>query len=205
MLGDSGVAVHPEDERYKHLVGLHCVHPLTGHRLPIVADAYADPEQGTGAVKMTPAHDFNDFEVGRRHDLELINIFTRDACINGNAPEKYRGMDRFAAREAVVADMEALGLLAAVEEHDHVVPHGDRGGVPIEPFLTDQWYVNAKNWQARPSSRCGRAGPNSCRNSGARPITSGWKTSSPGASRGSCGGVTAFRPGTGRMGKSSWK
>lgn len=144
MLGDTGIAVHPEDERYQHLIGENCVHPLTGVKLRIVGDDYADPEQGTGAVKMTPAHDFNDFEVGRRHDLEMINVFTPKATINENAPEKYRGMDRFEARDAVIADMDALGLFEKVEDHVHMVPFGDRGGVPIEPFLTDQWYVDAK-------------------------------------------------------------
>jgi len=144
MLGDTGVAVHPDDERYRHLIGKHCILPLVGRRLPIVADNYADPEQGSGAVKMTPAHDFNDFEVGRRHDLEMINIFDRQARINENAPEAYRGMDRFEARKKIVVDIEALGLLEKVEDHVHVVPTGDRGGVPIEPYLTDQWYVDAK-------------------------------------------------------------
>jgi len=143
MLGDSGVAVHPEDPRYADLIGKHAVLPLVGRRLPIVADDYADPETGTGAVKMTPAHDFNDFEVGRRHGLEKINVFDRDACVNENAPEAYRGLDRYAAREKIVAELEALGLVEKVEEHLHVVPHGDRSGVAIEPWLTDQWYVDA--------------------------------------------------------------
>ena len=144
MLGDTGVAVHPDDARYKHLVGRHCILPLVGRRIPIVADDYADPKHGSGAVKMTPAHDFNDFEVGKRRNLEMINILTPQAKINENAPEKYRGMDRFEARKAVVADMEDLGLLEKVEDIEHTVPHGDRGGVPIEPYLTDQWYVDAK-------------------------------------------------------------
>ena len=143
MLGDTGVAVHPDDDRYKHLVGKNAILPLVGRKLRIVADDYADPEQGSGAVKMTPAHDFNDFEVGRRHDLEMINIFDAEARINENAPEKYRGMDRFQARKAVVADLEALGLVDRIEDHVHMVPYGDRGGVPIEPWLTEQWYVDA--------------------------------------------------------------
>jgi valyl-tRNA synthetase len=143
MLGDTGVAVHPDDERYAHLVGKHCILPLVGRRIPIVADAYADPEQGSGAVKMTPAHDFNDFEVGKRQNLEMINILTPKAAINENAPEKYRGMDRFEARKAVVADLDELGLLEKIEDIKHTVPYGDRGGVPIEPYLTDQWYVDA--------------------------------------------------------------
>jgi len=150
MLGDTAVAVHPEDERYRDLVGRHAILPLVGRRILIVADDYADPEQGTGAVKITPAHDFNDFEVGRRHDLEMINILDAEARINENAPEAYRGLDRFEARQRIVADMEAQGLLAAVEDHTHMVPFGDRGGVPIEPWLTEQWYADAKTL-ARPA------------------------------------------------------
>ncbi len=143
MLGDTGVAVHPDDERYQDLIGKHAVLPLVGRRLPIVGDEHADPEAGSGAVKITPAHDFNDFEVGRRHGLEQVNIFDENACVNDNAPEGYCGLDRFEARTRVVADLEALGLVEKVEKHRHVVPHGDRGGVPIEPWLTDQWYVDA--------------------------------------------------------------
>ncbi|MET4807290.1 valine--tRNA ligase [Limibacillus sp. MBR-115] len=143
MLGDSGVAVHPEDERYADLIGKFVVLPLVGRRIPIVADEWADPETGSGAVKITPAHDFNDFEVGRRHDLEMINIFDQDAHLNDSVPEPYRRLDRFEARARVVADLEALGLVDKIEDHVHVVPHGDRGGVPIEPYLTDQWYVDA--------------------------------------------------------------
>jgi valyl-tRNA synthetase len=143
MLGDTAVAVHPDDARYKELVGKHALLPLVGRRLPIVADDYADPEQGSGAVKITPAHDFNDFEVGRRHDLEMVNIFDAKAQLNENAPEAYRGLDRFEARKRVVAEMEAQGLVEKIEDHTHMVPYGDRGGVPIEPWLTDQWYVDA--------------------------------------------------------------
>ena len=143
MLGDTGVAVHPEDGRYSHLVGKHVVLPLVGRRMPIVADDYADPETGSGAVKMTPAHDFNDFEVGKRHGLEMVNIFDADARLNDQVPATYRGLDRYAARKQVVADLEALGLVAEIEDHVHAVPHGDRSGVAIEPWLTDQWYVDA--------------------------------------------------------------
>ena len=144
MLGDTAVAVHPDDPRYRDLVGQHAILPLVGRRLLIVADDYADPEQGSGAVKITPAHDFNDFEVGRRHDLEMINIFDREARINDNAPEAYRGLDRFEARKRVVADLEAGGLLENIDQHRHTVPYGDRSNVPIEPWLTDQWYADAK-------------------------------------------------------------
>ena len=143
MLGDTAIAVHPDDERYRYLVGKHAVLPLVGRRLIIVADDYADPETGSGAVKITPGHDFNDFEVGRRHELEMINIFDENAHLNDAVPERYRGLDRYAAREKVVADLQAEGLLERIEDHRHTVPHGDRSNVAIEPWLTDQWYVDA--------------------------------------------------------------
>ncbi len=143
ILGDTAVAVHPDDDRYKSLVGKFLLLPIANRRIPIVADTYSDPEKGTGAVKITPAHDFNDFEVGRRHNLPLVNIFDADAKLNENAPEDYRGLDRFAAREKIVAEMESLGLLEKAEDNPMTVPHGDRSGVVIEPWLTDQWYVNA--------------------------------------------------------------
>jgi valyl-tRNA synthetase len=143
MLGDTGVAVHPEDERYQALVGRMIVLPLVGREIPIVADEYSDPEKGTGAVKITPAHDFNDFEVGRRHDLAKINIFDAFAKLNDEVPEAYRGLDRFEARKRIVSDLEALGLLEKIEPTTQAVPHGDRSNVAIEPWLTDQWYVNA--------------------------------------------------------------
>jgi valyl-tRNA synthetase len=143
MLGDTGVAVHPDDKRYRDLVGKHAILPLVGRRLKIVADDYADPEQGSGAVKITPAHDFNDFEVGRRQGLEAINIFTDTAHLNDEVPDKYRGLERFEARKQIVADLEDLGLVEKIEPHEHTVPYGDRGGVPIEPYLTEQWYADA--------------------------------------------------------------
>ncbi|MCL4166896.1 UNVERIFIED_CONTAM: hypothetical protein GTU68_065520, partial [Idotea baltica] len=141
MLGDSGVAVHPTDERFKHLVGKNILLPLVNRLIPIVADEHADPEKGTGCVKITPAHDFNDYEVGERNNLEKINIFTIDAAINNTAPEKYRGLDRFDARKLIVADLEALGLLEEVKDHTLQIPRADRGGAIVEPYLTDQWYV----------------------------------------------------------------
>src|SRR5487761_88160 len=144
MLGDTGVAVNPDDDRYMHLIGKHVVLPLTNRHIPIVGDEHADPTAGSGAVKITPAHDFNDFEVGRRHNLPLINIFDQDAKLNDSVPESYRGLDRFAARKQVLADLEASGLLDKTEPHTLMVPYGDRSGVVIEPWLTDQWYVNAK-------------------------------------------------------------
>ncbi|MAU60404.1 MAG: valine--tRNA ligase [Parvibaculum sp.] len=144
MLGDTGVAVNPEDERYKPLIGKFVELPLVGRRIPIVADEHADPEQGSGAVKITPAHDFNDFEVGKRQGLEQINILTPDGKINDDVPEAYRGLDRFKARAKVVEDIEALGLLDRIEDKLVMVPHDEKSKmVVIEPYLTDQWYVDA--------------------------------------------------------------
>ena len=143
MLGDTAVAVNPKDERYQDLVGKFLILPLVGRRIPVVADDYADPETGSGAVKITPAHDFNDFEVGRRHKLEVINILDRDARLNENVPEAYRGLDREVARKKVVAEIEALGLLDKIDNHVMMRPEGDRSGVVIEPWLTDQWYCDA--------------------------------------------------------------
>ena len=173
MLGDTGVAVHPDDPRYRDLIGKNAVLPIVGRLLKIVADEYADPEQGSGAVKITPAHDFNDFEVGRRHGLDMINVFDASARIVAvefsdfnfeysapdehgfehaqhegplavrDIPKRFRGLDRFAARDKVVAEIEALGLLEKIDTHSHTVPYGDRSDVVIEPWLTDQWYVDA--------------------------------------------------------------
>jgi valyl-tRNA synthetase len=161
MLGDAAVAVHPEDERYKALIGKYVELPLVGRRIPIIADDYCDPEFGTGCVKITPAHDFNDYEVGKRHNLPLLNIFDKNAAvlakaqvfnidgsvnsdIDGSLPAKYAGMDRFEARKQIVADFEAAGLLEKIEDHALKVPKGDRSGTVIEPWLTDQWYVSTK-------------------------------------------------------------
>jgi len=144
MLGDTAVAVNPKDDRYAGMVGKMVRLPIVGRLIPIVGDDYADPEKGSGAVKITPAHDFNDFQVGKRHGLEAINILDPFARLNDAAPQDYRGLDRFEARKKVVAQMEALGLLREIEKTRHVVPHGDRSGVVIEPYLTDQWYVDAK-------------------------------------------------------------
>ena len=158
MLGDTGIAVHPDDPKWKHLIGKHAVLPLVGRRIAIVGDDYSDPEKGSGAVKITPAHDFNDFEVGRRHNLEAINIFDKFARVNDKAPEKYRGLDRFEARKIVVAEMEELGLVEKIEPHTHAVPYGDRGGVPVEPYLTEQWYADARKLAEAPlaAARDGR-------------------------------------------------
>ncbi len=143
MLGDTAVAVNPDDERYQDLIGKTVTLPLAEREIPVIADDYVDPEFGTGCVKITPAHDFNDYEIGQRHDLPQINIFTIDASINDNAPPAYRGMDRFAAREKVLADLDAAGLLDSTEDHKLKVPRGDRSGTVVEPYLTDQWFVRA--------------------------------------------------------------
>ena len=146
MLGDGAVAVHPDDERYRHLVGRMCILPLSNRPIPIIADEYPDPEKGSGAVKITPAHDFNDFEVGRRHDLPLINLMTAQAKMEviPEIPERYQGLDRYQARKLILADMAEQGLVEREEKVANSVPHGDRSGVVIEPWLMDQWYVNAE-------------------------------------------------------------
>jgi len=141
MMGDVAVMVHPEDERYKHLIGKQVTLPLCDRTIPIIADEYVDKEFGTGVVKVTPAHDFNDYAVGQRHKLEMISILTLDAKINENAPKQYQGMDRFAARKQIVTDLEAAGVFDKAEKHKLKVPRGDRTGVVIEPMLTDQWFV----------------------------------------------------------------
>src|ERR1700740_2860402 len=174
MLGDSGVAVNPEDDRYRHLVGKHVILPLVGRRIPIVADEYSDPEKGSGAVKVTPAHDFNDFEVGKRHNLPQISVLDREASLtlvdnedylrglqgSLQLAEEWHGVDRFAARKQLLARLEDFGFLERVEPNTHMVPHGDRSGVVIEPYLTDQWYVDAGTL-ARPAIAAVRSGATS--------------------------------------------
>ncbi len=172
MLGDTAVAVHPDDERYAHLVGSYVILPLVGRRIPIVADEYSDPEKGSGAVKVTPAHDFNDFEIGRRHNLPQISVLDQEGALAlvGNEDylrglpvgasqlaEELHGVDRFAARKQILARLEDFGFLERTEPNTHVVPHGDRSGVVIEPYLTDQWYVDA-NTMARPAIAAVRSG-----------------------------------------------
>ncbi|WP_315832645.1 valine--tRNA ligase [Bradyrhizobium prioriisuperbiae] len=172
MLGDTAVAVHPDDERYRHLIGTHVILPLVGRRIPIVADDYSDPEKGSGAVKITPAHDFNDFEVGRRHNLPQISVLDQEGALSLTGNEDYlrglpegaaefaeelHGVDRFAARKTIVARLEDFGFLEKIEPNTHMVPHGDRSNVVIEPFLTDQWYVDAKTL-AQPAIAAVRSG-----------------------------------------------
>src|SRR5438067_1020143 len=143
MLGDVAVAVHPDDERYKHLIGSRAHLPLANRLIPIIADSYSDPEKGTGAVKITPAHDFNDFEVGKRHALPPINILLPDGRLNDAVPQAYRGLDRFEARKRVVADLESAGLIEKTEDIRHAVPHDEKTKtVVVEPYLTEQWYLN---------------------------------------------------------------
>jgi len=175
MLGDTAVAVHPDDERYQKLIGKHVVLPLVGRKIPIVADDYSDPEKGSGAVKITPAHDFNDFEVGRRHNLPQIGVLDQEArlALTGNEnylrglpegaatfAEEFHGMERFAARKEIVSRLESFGFLERIEPNTHMVPHGDRSGVVIEPYLTDQWYVDAKTL-AQPAIAAVRSGSTS--------------------------------------------
>jgi valyl-tRNA synthetase len=141
MLGDTAVAVNPEDARYQHLIGKHLMLPLAGRVIPLIADAYVDAAFGSGCVKITPAHDFNDYEIGLRHNLPQINIFTPAAALNENVPPRLRGLDRFVARARVVAELQAAGLLERIEKHRLMIPRGDRSGAILEPYLTDQWYV----------------------------------------------------------------
>ncbi len=152
MLGDTAVAVHPDDEKYKNLIGKFCNLPISNKKIPIIADEYADPEKGSGAVKITPAHDFNDFEVGKRHDLEFINIFDENAKLNSNVPEEFQNLDRFEARKLILKKLDEMNLLIKEEKQQMVIPYGDRSGVVIEPWLTDQWFCDAKKLSVDPIS-----------------------------------------------------
>ena len=143
LFGDVAIAVHPDDERYQDMIGQSVRIPLNGREIPIIADEYPDPEKGTGAVKITPAHDFNDFEVGERHGLEKINLMDVHGKMNENCPAEYQGLDRFESRKKAVEAMEALECLDRIEDHKQLIPHGDRSGTPLEPRLTDQWFVDA--------------------------------------------------------------
>ena len=144
MLGDTAVAVHPEDERYKSLVGQSIMLPLSQRTIPIISDEYVDQDFGSGCVKITPAHDFNDYDMGTRHDLEVINVFNEDASVNEQAPKKYHGMDRYEARNVILRDLEELGMIEKIEAHTLSVPRGERSGVIIEPYLSDQWFVKTR-------------------------------------------------------------
>src|SRR5204862_42029 len=141
ILGDAAVAVHPEDPRYQELIGRQVLVPLADRAVPVIADAYVDPAFGTGCLKVTPAHDFNDYDIGQRHQLALINIFTPRATLADTVPQRFRGLERFEARKRVLAELEAGGLIERIDKHRLVVPRGDRSGAVLEPYLTDQWYV----------------------------------------------------------------
>ena len=146
LFGDQAIAIHPDNEKLKHLIGKRAIIPLTNIEIPIIADVHADPDKGTGAVKITPAHDYDDYEVGLRHNLTPVCIFTRDAKLNDAdvVPEKYRGMDRYVARQEIISDIDAAGLLVKIEDKIMQIPYSERGGVPVEPMLTTQWFVDAK-------------------------------------------------------------
>jgi len=148
LLGDTAVAVHPQDQRYQHLIGQRVQLPLCDRTIPIIADDHVDPEFGSGCVKITPAHDFNDYEIGKRHALPMINILTIDAKINNEAPSQFQGLDRYEARKQVIAALEQQGLLDKIVDHKLMVPRGDRSNTVIEPFLTEQWYVKTESLAA---------------------------------------------------------
>ncbi len=213
MLGDTAVAVHPQNEKLGHLIGRNVVLPLVGRRIPIVGDEYADPEKGTGAVKITPAHDFNDFDVGKRHDLPLINILDHEAKLVLTQNPAFvdgvddsdmlkatiaalDGLDRAVARKLIVEMMQAINCCPTIEPYVHTVPHGDRSNVVIEPWLTDHGMSTRRRLRSRRSKPCATGARRSCRRTGRRPISTGWRTSSPGASRDNCGGATRSRRGT---------
>ena len=150
MLGDTAVAVHPDDTRYQNLIGKYCLLPFTNKKIQIIADEYADPSKGSGAVKITPAHDFNDFEVGKKHNLEILNIFDQYAKLNDSVPDEFKGLDRYEARKKILEDLKNQNLLVKEEKQNMVVPYGDRSGVIIEPWLTDQWFCDAKKLSIDP-------------------------------------------------------
>lgn len=216
MLADGALCVHPDDPRYKHLLGKLVELPLCDRNIPIIADDFVDPDFGTGCVKITGAHDFNDYACALRHDIPLIVIFTLDAHINENGPKQFQGLERYEARQAVVAELQAQQYLVKVEPHKMMQPKGDRTGVVLEPMLTDQWFV-AMSKPARPArSTPARASPKwrwrrwptaaspSTPRTGPRSTTSGSTTSRTGASRASSGGATRSRPGTAKTARCSW-
>ena len=204
MLGDTGVAVHPEDERYRSLIGRTVRLPLVGREIPVVADEAVDPEFGTGCVKVTPAHDFTDYQIGRRHDLPAINILTPQAHLNDNAPRRFAGLERFAARKAVVEALKQESALIGVREHRHMVPKGDRSQAVLEPYLTDQWFVRAGPLAEPAIAAVEEGRVRFVPRTGRRPISSGCAISKTGASAANCGGGIRYRPGTGKTVQYSW-
>jgi valyl-tRNA synthetase len=195
MLGDTGVAVHPDDERYAHLVGKTVLLPLLDREIPVVADDHVDPEFGTGAVKVTPAHDPNDYDIGQRHGLETIDIMTDEARISP-AGGPYEGLDRFEARSKIKEDLDALGLLVKVEEREHAVGHCSRCHTVIEPRLSDQWFVKVGPLARPRSRRCATDGRGSTRSATPVRSSTGWRTSTTGPSPGRSGGVIRSPRGT---------
>jgi valyl-tRNA synthetase len=195
ILGDTAVAVHPEDERFKHLVGKLAIVPILGREIPVIADTYVDRAFGTGALKITPAHDPNDYEIGERHNLAFINVLNKDATINENGGQ-YAGMDRMDCRQKLWADMEAADLVIKVQPYQMKVPRSQRGGELIEPMISTQWFVDVSAMAEAPWMRSGMAGSRSSPSGLRRCITTGWKISRIGASAASCGGGTASRCGT---------
>ena len=204
MLGDSAVAVHPDDERYRHLVGKTVTLPLVGRELPVIADSFVDPQFGTGMVKITPAHDPNDFAAGKRHGLATINVLDEEARINEKGG-KYCGLDRYTARERVVADLEAQGLIEKIEEYANNIGRSQRSGLAVEPRVSTQWFVKTKLSPQRPSRRWKTAAPRSFPTGGSATTSNGCAISATGASRGSFGGGTASRRGISKTARSSWR
>jgi len=192
LFGDTGIAVHPDDERYKDLIGKKAIVPFVNREIPIVADEHSDPEKGTGAVKITPAHDFNDFEVGERHNLEKITILDEHGSLTTDLPKPFAGLERFTARKRVVQELEALGKIKKIEQTAHSVPHGERSGVVLEPRLTDQWFVNAEPLakEALAAAHDGRT--TIYPESGFTLTIIGLKTFNLGVFHGNCGGDIKF-------------
>lgn len=195
MLGDTAVAVHPEDERYKHLIGKTVILPITGREIPIVGDDYVDMEFGSGAVKITPAHDPNDFEIGNRHNLERILVMNEDGTMNDNALQ-YKGMDRFECRKQIVKDLQEEGVLFKIEEHTHSVGHSERSGAVVEPYLSTQWFVQMHACRRRHRIAKSEGKVNFVPDRFEKRICTGWKISATGAFPASSGGAIGFRHGT---------
>ena len=196
MLADTAIAVHPEDERYRRLIGEKAILPLVGRKLKIIADDYVRPEFGTGALKITPAHDPNDFEIGRRHGLAQPSVIGEDGRITAEAPERFRGLTAAEAQQAVVAELGEQGLIARTEPYEHTVPFSHRSGQRIEPLISLQWFMAMDELAARRSRRSPAAACASTPTTRPRSISTGWRTSARGASPASCGGAISCRSGT---------
>ncbi len=196
ILGDTAVAVHPDDERYQRFVGQQVIVPMLNRSVPVIADTYVDRAFGTGALKITPAHDPNDYAIGQRFNLEMINILTEDAKINANGGP-YAGLDRYDCRKKIWEDMRAAGLVIKEDPYTLNVPRSQRGGEIVEPMISTQWFVqHPAPGRSRPCRQCAMGASRSCPTASPRSITTGWKISKTGASAASCGGGTASRSGT---------